>query len=37
MAWAETQSPSLSARHDSRLSDEAKETLYELEGFRSQL
>jgi hypothetical protein len=37
MAWAETQSPSFSARHDSRLSDEAEQTLYELEGFRSQL
>lgn len=37
MAWAETQSPSFSARHDARLSDEAKQTLYELEGFRSQL
>src|SRR3954454_1962875 len=37
MAWGETQSPSFSARHDSRLSDEAGQTLYELEGFRSQL
>jgi hypothetical protein len=37
MAWAETESPSFSARHDSRLSDEAEDTLHELEGFRSQL
>jgi hypothetical protein len=37
MAWAETKSPSFSARHDSRLGDEAEETLHELEGFRSQL
>jgi hypothetical protein len=29
--------PSFSARHDARLGDDAAQTLYELEGFRSQL
>jgi hypothetical protein len=37
MPWAETQSPSFAARHDSRMTDEAEEMLDELEGFRSQL
>src|ERR687887_2643974 len=37
MPWAETQSPSFAARHDSRLADEAEQMLEELEGFRSQL
>ena len=37
MPWAETQSPSFAARHDSRLTDEAEAMLEELEGFRSQL
>lgn len=37
MAWVETQSPSFTARHDSRSADGAQEVLDDLERFRADL